>query len=139
MAGIVVESKDSPSVQCLQGSPGGHNVKGDLSGMNFQRKSDSLLLEDIQNRVPELGELPESVLNLCRIDGGKGVKEVPDPAPNESSNNLDTEAGRRRAVAFISSAALSRTPAGSPSPQTWGGSMERWRWSIRSQTAWPTR
>ena len=44
-----------------------------------------------------------------------------------------------RAVSFIFSAARCRTPSGSPSPQTSGGRIPRWRSSIRSHTACPTR
>ena len=44
-----------------------------------------------------------------------------------------------RAVFFISSAARSFTPSGSPSPQTWSGRIPLCRSSMRSQTAWPTR
>ena len=44
-----------------------------------------------------------------------------------------------RAVSFTLSAARCRTPSGSPSPHTSGGRMARWRSSIGSQTAWPTR
>src|SRR4028119_2177028 len=43
------------------------------------------------------------------------------------------------AVSFIFSAALLRTPSGSPSPQTSGGRVALWRLSMGSQTAWPTR
>ena len=44
-----------------------------------------------------------------------------------------------RPVAIISSAARERTPSGSPSPHTRSGRMARWRSSMRSHTAWPTR
>ena len=37
------------------------------------------------------------------------------------------------------SAARLRTPSGSPSPHTSGGTTPWWRESMRSQTAWPTR
>ena len=48
-------------------------------------------------------------------------------------------AAAARAVSFIRSAARVRTPSGSPSPQTSGGSTPLWRASIGSHTAWPTR
>src|SRR3954447_9808977 len=44
-----------------------------------------------------------------------------------------------RAVSLSLSAARWRTPSGSPSPHTPGGTTPRWRASMRSQTAWPTR
>jgi hypothetical protein len=43
------------------------------------------------------------------------------------------------AVSCIRAAARRRTPSGSPSPQTSGGSTPSWRLSIGSHTAWPTR
>jgi hypothetical protein len=48
-------------------------------------------------------------------------------------------AAAARAVSFIRSAARCRTPSRSPSPQTSGGTIARWRSSIGSHTAWPTR
>ena len=44
-----------------------------------------------------------------------------------------------RAVSLSLSAARWRTPSGSPSPHTSGGTTPWWRASMRSQTAWPTR
>src|SRR5215210_5926913 len=43
------------------------------------------------------------------------------------------------AVSMTFSAARRRTPSGSPSPHTSGGSVAPWRASMGSQTAWPTR
>src|SRR5215207_6087639 len=43
------------------------------------------------------------------------------------------------AVSITFSAARRRTPSGSPSPHTSGGSVAPWRASMGSQTAWPTR
>src|SRR3954468_11703272 len=44
-----------------------------------------------------------------------------------------------RAVSLSLSAARWRTPSGSPSPHTSGGTTPWWRASMRSHTAWPTR
>ena len=65
---------------------------------------------------------------MCQID--EPVKPVTTVTPSCAA---------ARAVSFIASAARPRTPSGSPSPQTSGASTPRWRSSIGSQTACPTR
>ena len=51
----------------------------------------------------------------------------------------DTARAAARAVSITFCAARSRTPSGSPSPQTSGGRIASWRASIGSHTACPTR
>ena len=65
---------------------------------------------------------------MCQI--GDPVKHVTTLTPSWAA---------ARAVSFSRSAARVRTPSGSPSPQTSGGSTAWWRASIGSHTAWPTR
>ena len=65
---------------------------------------------------------------MCQI--GEPVKPVTVVTPSLAA---------ARAVSLIFSAARWRTPSGSPSPQTSGGTTAWWRASIGSQTAWPTQ
>ena len=65
---------------------------------------------------------------MCQI--GEPVKPVTVVTPSRAA---------ARAVSLSFSAARWRTPSGSPSPQTSGGTTPWWRASIGSQTAWPTR
>ena len=65
---------------------------------------------------------------MCQI--GEPVKPVTTCTPKRAA---------ARAVSLMRSAARERTPSGSPSPHTSGGRIDRWRSSIGSQTAWPTR
>ena len=65
---------------------------------------------------------------MCQI--GEPVKPVTVVTPSLAA---------ARAVSLSFSAARCRTPSGSPSPHTSGGTTPWWRASIGSQTAWPTR
>ncbi len=61
------------------------------------------------------------------------------PEPVKPVTTSTPRAAAARAVSAMRSAARRRTPSGSPSPQTSAGSTARWRASIGSHTAWPTR
>ena len=139
VAGVEVEAELGPVFERLQGHLGRVDVEGDLGRMDLQAELDAALLEDVEDRVPAVGQVLEPGLDHRVGDGWERVEQVPDRRAGEAVDDLDAELVRRRAVSIISLAARWRTPSGLPSPQTWSGRISLCRSSIRSQTAWPTR
>lgn len=77
---------------------------------------------------------------MCGGTGGNMATRCQIEDPVKPMTVSTPKAAAARAVFLISSAALRRTPSGSPSPQMRAGTMPWWRSSIGlSQTAWPTR
>ncbi len=65
VAGVEVEPEFRPVVDRLQGSLGRVDIKGDLGRMNLERELDAAFLEDVEDRVPAVGEQLEAL-----VDGG---------------------------------------------------------------------
>ena len=75
----------------FEGSLGGVDVEGDLGRVDLQRELDAALLEDVEDRVPAVGEQLEAV-----VDGGVGhrrerVEQVPDRRAGEAVDDLDAQ------------------------------------------------
>ena len=118
----------------------GHEVVGDLGRVDLEREAHALGLEDVDDRPPALGELLVAALDLGEVVGRERVEQVPDRRAGEAGDDLDAELRRPRARCPSSARRrAARTPSGSPSPHTSGGSTPWWRASIGSHTAWPTR
>ena len=95
VAGIVVEPERFPAPQCIDGSVGGGEVKGDFGGMYLEAETDAFLIENIQDRVPEFRELPETFVDLRRIHRRKRIEEMPDAASHKSADDVDSQASGR--------------------------------------------
>src|SRR5271168_2454852 len=65
VARIEVESELRTIVDRLQRTLGGVDIKGDLGGMNLEGKLDVAFLEDVEYRVPAIGEQFESFVDGC--------------------------------------------------------------------------
>lgn len=59
--------------------------------MDFQRELDAALLEDVQNRVPAIGEELETLFNGRIRHGRERVQEVPDRRASETVHDLDPQ------------------------------------------------
>ena len=80
-----------------------------------------------------------AALDLGEVVGREAVEHVPVGEPVKPVTVVTPSRAAARAVSLSLSAARRRTPSGSPSPHTSGGTTPWWRASIGSQTAWPTR
>ena len=107
--------------------------------MHFERELYAALGEHVEDRVPALGELFETVVDHRVWHRRERIQQVPDGRAGEAVHHADAKFCAARAVFFISSAARLLTPSGLPSPQTCGGRMALWRASMMSQTAWPAK
>ena len=67
------------------------NIECDFGRVNFQREPDTALLEDIENRVPAIGELLESGIDHRLRRGGKVIDQMPDTAAGEAVDHADAE------------------------------------------------
>src|SRR5262249_54901958 len=61
MTGIEIEAKLGPVVERHEGCLRRVEIKGDLRWVDLQREPDAAFLEDIEDRVPALGEEFEAV------------------------------------------------------------------------------
>ena len=71
MAGIEVEPEGFAVVNSLQRPLRGVDVVGDLGGVYLECEPDALLVKDVEDEVPPLGEVLEALVNLLLEVGGK--------------------------------------------------------------------
>ena len=89
----------------LQGPLGGVEVEGDLGRMDLQPEPDAALAEDVEDRVPALGEELEAGVDHRVGDRRERVEQVPDRRAGEAVDTSTPSFCAARAVSFISSAA----------------------------------
>lgn len=78
VAGIEVDPKGRPPPNRGQGLLSGGDVVGDLGRVDFESELDTNFIEDVEDRVPAIGEILVAGLDCCRIVGREGVDHVPD-------------------------------------------------------------
>ena len=119
VAGVEVEAELGAVVERLEGRLGRVDVEGDLGRVDFQAELDAALLEDVEDRVPALGQELEAVVDHRVGDRRERVEQVPDRRAGEAVDDLHARASAAaRAVSFISWIGPLATPSGLPSPQT---------------------
>ena len=138
---VPVEPERRPVPDRLQRAPGGPVVVRDLAGVHLVREPHADLVEDVEDRVPPVGEVLVAALDHRRRHRREHGHGVPDRRAGEADDGLHAELGRGpRGVLH-----LARRPAGVPPrarrrPRSRAGRMSWCRSSIGwSQTAWPTR
>src|SRR5437868_3513279 len=63
VARIEVEAELFAAADGVQGALGGIDVESDFRGMHFEREANTAFGEHIENWIPALGELGETVVN----------------------------------------------------------------------------
>src|ERR1700730_3524813 len=63
VARIEVKPELRTMIYRFQGALGGVDIKGDLGGMDLEGKLDVAFLEDVEDRVPAIGEQLESLID----------------------------------------------------------------------------
>ena len=140
VARVEVDSEGLAVPERLERLSRRHEVIGDLGRMHLQTEADAFALENLEYRLQTLRDLLIAALDLLEVVGRERVEQSARSGSRQSRSPADTpKTAAARAVSSSRRAARRRTPSGSPSPQTSGGRMRRWRSSIKSQMAWPTR
>src|SRR5262245_9963213 len=83
VAGIEVEAKLLTMPDRFERSFGTVKVEGNFSRVNFQRETDAALGEDVENRIPTIGELLVTVVNHLLRHRRERVEQVPDARAGE--------------------------------------------------------
>ena len=119
---VEVDPEALAVVERVQRLARGDEVVGDLGRVDLERELHALGVEDVDDRDEALGELLVAALDLREVVGreasrarcqiGEPVKPVTVVTPSRAA---------ARAVSLSFSAARWRTPSGSPSPHTSGG------------------
>src|SRR3954447_10471311 len=94
MGRVEVDPEGGPAADGVEGLPRGHEVVGDLRGVDLEPEAHPLGLEDVHDRIPGLGHGGVAALDLRRVVGREGVEEVPDRRAREAVYLGDAEAGR---------------------------------------------
>src|SRR5439155_5962027 len=77
VARVEVDPELRPSADRVERLARRDEVVGDLGGVHLETEPDPLLLEDVHDRTPPLGEIVVSTLDLLEVVRGKRVEEVP--------------------------------------------------------------
>src|SRR5690606_4246207 len=89
-----VEAERRTPVHRVQRADGGPVVVGDLAGVDLVREAHALGVEDVQDRVPPLGEVLVAALDH-RLGGGREHgDQVPDGGAGEADDGVDAQEGR---------------------------------------------
>ena len=91
VAGVEVEAELGPVVERLQGHLGRVDVEGDLGRVDLQAELDAALLEDVEDRVPALGQELEAGVDHRVGDRRERVEQVPDRRAGEAVDDLDAQ------------------------------------------------
>src|SRR6202521_125914 len=76
VTGIEVDPESGPAPDRVQRLARGHEVVGDLRRMDLEAETDSNLVEDVDDRVPTLGEVGITLFDLGPVVGWKRVEHV---------------------------------------------------------------
>ena len=74
VTGIIVEAERRATIKGFNCTLGGHNVESDLGWVNFKPKLDTHFVENVKNRIPAIGEIFLSRVNLGGIVRREGIK-----------------------------------------------------------------
>src|SRR4029450_10190497 len=91
---VEVDTEPLAGVDGAESLTGGHEVVGDLRGMHLEAPPDALLVEDVDDRVPPLGEVLIAALYLLEVVGWEGVEQVPDARSRKAVDLRYPKAGR---------------------------------------------
>ena len=70
MAGIKIESKRLPSINCLQGTLRGYYIESNFGRVDLQGKLDTILVKHVEYGVPHLRKVFKAFFNLSLTYGG---------------------------------------------------------------------
>ena len=93
--GVEVDPEALAVVECVQRLARGHEVVGDLGGVDLERELHALGVEDVDDRRETLGELLVAALDDREVVGREGVQEVPDRRAGEARHRRHAEPGGR--------------------------------------------
>ena len=141
MARVEVEAEARVAVDGRQGCRGGRDVVGDLPRMHLEAEPDALAAEDVEDRLPAVGELVVAARRRRPSrSAGTSRSRCQMHRAGEAVDTARRRTARRRArCPGGRSAARRRTPAGSPSPRSPAGGSRGGGRRSRSQVACPTR
>ena len=91
VAGVEVEAELGAVVERLQGRLGRVDVEGDLGRVDLQGELDAALLEDVEDRVPAVGEQLEAIVDHRVGHRRERVEQVPDRRAGEAVDDLDAQ------------------------------------------------
>ena len=91
MARIEVEAEFLTVVERLEGPLGRDEVEGDLRRMHLQREAHAALGEDVEDRIPPLGELREAGLDHRLGHRRERIEERPDRGAGEPVHDRHAE------------------------------------------------
>lgn len=91
VAGVKVEAELFAIVEGLERRFRGVDIKCDFGGMDFQRELDAAFLEDVENRVPAVGEQLVTGVVHFPWRGGEIVEQMPDAGTGEAVDHADAE------------------------------------------------
>ena len=100
VAGVVVEAEALVVADGVERALGGGDVEGDFGRVHFEAEVDVVLLEDLEDGLPALGEIIEALLQVSLVSGREGVNRVPDGGTGEAVD--DGLAGTLRLVGHVS-------------------------------------
>src|SRR5687768_11703715 len=93
VAGIEVEPEGFAVVNSLQRPLRGVDVVGDLGGVYLEGEPDALLVKDVEDKIPPLGEVLEALVNLLLGSWREEVELVPDGGAGEARHDVHSEPG----------------------------------------------
>src|SRR5215204_3060184 len=106
VARVEVEAEGLAPAYRLQSTFRRVDVVGDLGRVHLEGEPDALLVEDVEDRVPPLGEVPEALVDLFLTRRREEVELVPDGGAGEARDRLDPEprCGPRRVLHLLGGA-----------------------------------
>ena len=110
VAGVVVEAETLVVADGVERALGGGDVEGDLGRVHFEAEVDVVLLEDLEDGLPALGEVVVALLQVGLVGGREGVDRVPDGGTGEAVD--DGLAGALRLVGHVSLASVEELAGG---------------------------
>ena len=116
----------------------GHEVEGDLGGMHLEPEAHASRVEDVEDRAPALGEVVEAAFDRARVSAGTSRCRCQIDEPVKPFTCV-TPKLRRGAGGVLHPRGARADALGIAVAPDSGGRIARWRSSMRSQTAWPTR
>ena len=110
VARVVIEAEALVVADGVERALGGSDVEGDFGRVYFEAEVDVILLEDLEDRLPALGEIVVALLQVGLVGGREGVDRVPDGGTREAVDN--GLAGALRLVGHIRLAGVEELASG---------------------------
>src|SRR5918911_3319519 len=120
MAGIEVDPEGGAVADRRERLLRRDDVVGNLRRMDLQAEAHALLVEDVDDRVPAVGELAVAGLDGVPVVGREGIQQVPDGRAREAVDLGDAEApGGARGVHELLGGALPDALGIAVTPDAW--------------------